>query len=79
MEFVLWYWVYREKGCVDMNQYMVVDDENARVLFEGGYGDCKMWIERNKHQIGYVRIVRYKDLRSSLYRSLVDLRLGKKV
>ena len=62
-----------------MNQYMVIDDENPQVLFEGGYVDCKMWIERNKHQIGYVRIVRYKDLKPSFYRSLVSLRNGKKV
>ena len=64
---------------VDMNQYMVIDDENPQVLFEGGYVDCKMWIQRYKHHIGYVRIIRYKDLRPSMYRSLVDLRLGKKV
>ena len=62
-----------------MNQYMVIDDENPQVLFEGGYVDCKMWIERNKYQIGYVSVVRYKDLKPCLYKSLIDFLNGKKV
>ena len=57
-----------------MNQYMVINDENTQVLFEGGYVDCKMWMLANKYQIGYVSVVRYKDLKPCLYKSLIDLR-----
>jgi len=63
----------------NMKQYMVIEEEHHQVLFEGCYGDCKMWVMANKHQVGYVRVVQYKDLKPSFYRALVNFRNGKKV